>query len=159
MCAEQRDAIWRWLAGSAVRLTRIAKLLARQGVWIAYPTLDCFAVPELQFRRTAPTIPVLDGDPRQELQVDTDRQTRGDQKIHVSALNGETYVFTATSLRGWRSQRSNPPFRTMLKTKHLLPYRLADTQTHIWHCREKCRDSFRVHMQLRGFTIAMSQNP
>jgi hypothetical protein len=62
LCAEQRESIRRWLEGG-VRLTKIRKLLARQGVRIAYPTLHRFAVLELQFGRTAPTIPVLDGDP------------------------------------------------------------------------------------------------
>ena len=38
---------------------------------ICYPTLYRFAVEQLQFGRTAPTIPILDGDPGQELQVDT----------------------------------------------------------------------------------------
>jgi transposase len=70
LCVGQREAIRRWLAGG-VRLTKIRKLLARQGVRIAYPTLHRFAVLELQFGRTAPTIPVLDGAPGQELQVDT----------------------------------------------------------------------------------------
>jgi len=40
-------------------------------VSICYPTLYRFAVEQLQFGRTAPTIPILDGDPGQELQVDT----------------------------------------------------------------------------------------
>jgi hypothetical protein len=70
LCAEQRESIRRWLDGG-VRLTKIRKLLARQGVRIAYPTLHRFAVLELQFGRTAPTIPVLDGEPGQELQIDT----------------------------------------------------------------------------------------
>src|SRR6202035_4885945 len=65
LCAEQREAIRRWLE-AGVRLTKIRKLLARQGVRIAYPTLHRFAVLELQFGRTAPTIPVLDGDPGQD---------------------------------------------------------------------------------------------
>src|SRR6185503_8076816 len=47
------------------------KLLLRQGVGIAYPTLYRFAVSELQFGQTATTIPVLDGAPGQELQLDT----------------------------------------------------------------------------------------
>ena len=54
-----------------MRLTKIRKLLVRQGVEIAYPTLHRFAVLELQFGKTATTIPVLDGEPGQELQVDT----------------------------------------------------------------------------------------
>ncbi len=70
VCAAHRDAIRRWLDGD-IRLTKIRKLLARQGVPIPYPTLHRFAVLELQFGRTAPTIPVLDGEPGQELQMDT----------------------------------------------------------------------------------------
>ncbi len=69
-CVEQRAAIERWL-GDGRRLTKIRKLLVRQGVDIAYPTLHRFAVLELQFGKTATTIPVLDGEPGQELQLDT----------------------------------------------------------------------------------------
>jgi hypothetical protein len=69
-CLEQRPAIERWL-GDGVRLTKIRKLLVRHGVEIAHPTLHRFAVLELQFGKTATTIPVLDGEPGQELQVDT----------------------------------------------------------------------------------------
>jgi hypothetical protein len=69
-CAQQREAIRRWLA-DGLRLTKIRKLLVRQGVVIAYPMLYRFAVLELQFGQTATTIPVLDGAPGQELQVDT----------------------------------------------------------------------------------------
>ena len=70
VCATHREAIRRWLDGH-IRLTKIRKLLARQGVRIPYPTLHRFAVLELQFGRTAPTIPLLDGEPGQELQIDT----------------------------------------------------------------------------------------
>ena len=69
-CSEQREAIEHWLV-DGLRLTKIRKLLVRQGVSIAYPTLHRFAVLELQFGRTATTIPILDGEPGQELQVDT----------------------------------------------------------------------------------------
>ena len=70
VCATHREAIRRWLDGH-IRLTKIRKLLGRQGVRIPYPTLHRFAVLELQFGRTAPTIPVLDGEAGQEVQVDT----------------------------------------------------------------------------------------
>jgi Mu transposase, C-terminal domain len=69
-CVEQRAAIERWL-GDGLRLTKIRKLLVRQGIEIAYPTLHRFAVLELQFGKTATTIPVLDGEPGQEVQLDT----------------------------------------------------------------------------------------
>src|SRR5437867_9389364 len=70
VCAEQRMATGRWLR-DGLRLAKIRKRLARQDVVIPYPTLHRFAVLELQFGRTASTIPVLDGEPGQELQVDT----------------------------------------------------------------------------------------
>src|SRR5688572_24603306 len=70
LCADHRAAIERWL-GDGLRLTKIRKLLVRQGVEIAYPTLHRFAVLELQFGKTATTIPVLDGEPGQEVQLDT----------------------------------------------------------------------------------------
>jgi hypothetical protein len=69
-CHEHHETIRRWLC-EGLRLTKIQKLLARQGVLIAYPTLYRFAVLELQFGRTATTIPVLDGEPGSELQIDT----------------------------------------------------------------------------------------
>src|SRR5437773_3857596 len=64
-CVTQRMAIERWLR-DGLRLTKIRKLLARQDVVIPYPTLHRFAVLELQFGRTASTIPVLDGEPGQD---------------------------------------------------------------------------------------------
>jgi hypothetical protein len=69
-CVQHRPAIERWL-GDGLRLTKIQKLLTRQGVAITYPTLYRFAVSELQFGRTATTIPIVDGAPGQELQLDT----------------------------------------------------------------------------------------
>jgi hypothetical protein len=69
-CGEQREAIQHWLA-QRLRLTKIRKLLARQGVSITYPTLYRFAVEQLQFGRAATTIPIIDGEPGRELQVDT----------------------------------------------------------------------------------------
>ena len=64
-CEAQREAIRRWL-GEGLRLTKIRKLLLRQGVVIAYPTLYRFAILELQFGQTATTIPVVDGEPGQD---------------------------------------------------------------------------------------------
>jgi transposase len=70
LCVEQRAALARWL-GDGLRLTKIRKLLVRQGVHIPYPTLHRFAVLELQFGKTATTIPVVDGEPGHEVQLDT----------------------------------------------------------------------------------------
>jgi transposase len=70
VCAAHRDRIEGWLA-EGVRLTKIRKLLARQGVVLPYPMLYRFAVEQLRFGRPATTIPVLDGEPGHEVQVDT----------------------------------------------------------------------------------------
>ncbi len=69
-CAAEQDAIARWLR-DGVRLTKIRKLLQRQGVLVAYPTLYRFAVLTLQFGRTATTLPIVDGPPGQDIQLDT----------------------------------------------------------------------------------------
>lgn len=54
-----------------VRLTKIHKLLRRQGVTVAYATLRRFAIAALGFGRTAPTVPVADCAPGAEVQLDT----------------------------------------------------------------------------------------
>src|SRR5438874_4213882 len=69
-CREQQATIQLWLR-QGIRLTKIRKLLARQGVVITYATLHRFAVVELNFGRASTTIPVVDGAPGEELQVDT----------------------------------------------------------------------------------------
>jgi transposase len=69
-CIGERDFIAQKLK-DRIRLTKIRKLLQRRGVQISYMTLYRFAVEELGFGQSAPTIPVADCEPGQELQVDT----------------------------------------------------------------------------------------
>jgi hypothetical protein len=69
-CLEQRSFIEGKLK-QGLRLSKVRKLLKRQGVLIPYPTLNRFAVSQLGFGRGAPTIPVADCKPGQELQLDT----------------------------------------------------------------------------------------
>ena len=69
-CADQRAFIERLLK-QQVRLSKIRRLLVRQGVRVPYPTLHRYAVAELGFGRTAATIPVADCGPGEELQIDT----------------------------------------------------------------------------------------
>ena len=59
------------LLGQTVRLSKVRRLLAREGVALPYSTLYRYAVEELGFGRTAPTLPVADGEAGAELQVDT----------------------------------------------------------------------------------------
>jgi len=69
-CAGQREFIASHLKHD-VRLSKIRKLLKRRGVELAYPTLRRFAIAELGFGRVAATLPVADGAPGDELQIDT----------------------------------------------------------------------------------------
>jgi len=70
LCAEHRKFIERHLRAK-VRLSKIRKALRRQGVQIPYATLRRWAVATLGFGRTAPTLPVADGPPGEECQLDT----------------------------------------------------------------------------------------
>jgi transposase len=69
-CDEHRAFIAAKLA-SQVRLSKVRRLLRRQGVEVPYSTLHRFAVVELGFGRKAATVPVLDGEPGKEVQLDT----------------------------------------------------------------------------------------
>jgi transposase len=69
-CLGARSRIEGWLR-DGLRLTKVRKLLVRDGIEIPYPTLHRFAVAELGFGRRAATIAVLDGEPGDELQLDT----------------------------------------------------------------------------------------
>lgn len=71
LCEQKRGEIERLLALDDVTLLKARKLLARGGTDIPYATLHRFAVQELGFGRSAPTVPVADGKPGHELQVDT----------------------------------------------------------------------------------------
>jgi transposase len=69
-CAGQREFIARHL-GHGVRLSKIRRLLKRSGVELSYAALRRFAVAELGFGRVSATLPVADGQPGDELQIDT----------------------------------------------------------------------------------------
>jgi hypothetical protein len=70
LCETQRKPIGDWL-GKGLRLTKIRKLLGRRGVAVPYATLHRFAVAELGFGRGAATVAIVDGEPGQEVQLDT----------------------------------------------------------------------------------------
>lgn len=68
-CLEQRAFVEEKI--KSVRLSKVRRLLQRQGVEIPYATLHRFAATELGYGRRASTIPVADGEPGGELQLDT----------------------------------------------------------------------------------------
>lgn len=54
-----------------VRLSKVRKLLRRDGVEVSYATLRRWAMATLDFGRRAPTVPLAEGEPGSELQLDT----------------------------------------------------------------------------------------
>ena len=70
VCGGQREFIASHL-GHGVRLSKIRRLLKRRGVELSYAALRRFAIAELGFGRVTTTIPVADGQPGDELQIDT----------------------------------------------------------------------------------------
>jgi transposase len=69
LCAEHRETIKALLA-KGVRLSKVGKLLEREGVVVPYSTLHRFARSELSFGRT-PSVRLVDGKPGEEIQIDT----------------------------------------------------------------------------------------
>jgi transposase len=69
LCEREREFIDDKLK-NGVRLTKVGKLLRRRGVEVPYATLYRYAREELGFGRKRSTIPVEDGQPGKELQVD-----------------------------------------------------------------------------------------
>jgi len=75
-CVEHKEEIERLLGtqhvGRELRLTKVRKLLKRRlDLDVPYSTLHRFAASEIGFGKTTPTVPVADGEPGKELQVDT----------------------------------------------------------------------------------------
>jgi transposase len=68
-CVEQRVFIEQKL--KAAKLSKVRRLLLRNGVTIPYATLHRFAVAELGYGRRTSTIPVADCEPGAEVQLDT----------------------------------------------------------------------------------------
>jgi len=82
-----------------VRLTKIRKLLRRQGVELPYATLRRFAIVACGFGRTAPTVPVADCGPGEEVQVDTGWMTLLAPDAHGRRRRFRAWIFTAVYSR------------------------------------------------------------
>jgi transposase len=70
--AAQHDQIKAWL-DRGLTVTKVHTLLGRQGVVVSYRTLNRYATTELGFGQRRTTVPVVDGEPGAELQVDFGR--------------------------------------------------------------------------------------
>ncbi|HOU92772.1 MAG TPA: hypothetical protein PLU22_17085 [Polyangiaceae bacterium] len=88
-CLRYRAFIEEKLAAQ-VRLSKVRRLLLRHGVEVPYSTLHRFAAVELGFGRARVTMPVADGEPGEELQVDTGWMT-----LLAPGANGKRRRFRA----------------------------------------------------------------
>jgi len=98
LCEKHRDFIGSRLK-ARVRLTKIRKLLRRQSVFVSYATLRRFAVLELGFSSHSPTLPVVDGEPGQELQLDTGWMGHLEPDLLGRRRRFRVFIFTAVRSR------------------------------------------------------------
>jgi hypothetical protein len=97
-CEKHRDFIARQLR-AGVRLSKIRRLLERQGVQLATATLYRFATAELGFGRTAATIPVADGVPGEEVYLDTGWMTYLEPDAQGRRRRMRAWIFTPSVSR------------------------------------------------------------
>ena len=92
-CEGERAEIERLLL-QRVRLSKVRRLLHRRGVDVPYSTLHRFAVGELGFGQRAPTIPVADGKPGEELHIDTGWMTLLEPDASGRRRKFRAWIFT-----------------------------------------------------------------
>jgi len=97
-CAAQHDFIKVQLDRD-VRLTKVRKLLGRRGVVIPYDTLRRYALAELGFGRRGPTVPVADGEPGAEVQLDTGWMGLLERDLFGQRRRFRAWIFTAVRSR------------------------------------------------------------
>jgi transposase len=98
-CESQRGYIQKLLRRE-VRLTKVRKLLSRnRHVRVSYATLRRFAIEELSFSEKPTGIPVQDGEPGQELQVDTGWMTLLGKEGMPGRQRFRAWIFTAVVSR------------------------------------------------------------
>ena len=99
----RQQQISAWVAGEGVdrplTIVKIAELLARQGCVVPYRTLHRFATERCGYRPKETTVPVVDGEPGMECQIDfgqmgwlVDPDTQRRRKVHA-------LIFTAVVSR------------------------------------------------------------
>ncbi len=98
VCGQKRDFIAQHLK-HGVRLSKVRKLLARQGVQVTYATLHRYATAELGFGRTAATIPIADCGPGEEVQLDTGWMTMLEPNLFGERRRFRAWIFTAVLSR------------------------------------------------------------
>ncbi|HTP27994.1 MAG TPA: hypothetical protein VMK12_20360 [Anaeromyxobacteraceae bacterium] len=97
-CEERRGIIEGYL-DRGVRLTKVRKLLFRQGVEIPYQTLRRYALEQLDFGQASPTVPVADCEPGAEVQLDTGWMTMLEPDALGRRRRFRAWIFTAVRSR------------------------------------------------------------
>lgn len=82
-----------------LKLSKVRRLLLRQGIDIPYATLHRFAVSELGYGRRASTIPVADGEPGGEVQLDTGWVGSLESDLFGKRRRFRAWIFTAVRSR------------------------------------------------------------
>jgi transposase len=98
VCEARKSFISDKLA-QGLRLTKVHRLLKRNGVVVPYSTLHRFAVSDLDFGGGAPSMPVADGDPGQEVQLDTGWMTLLERNATGHRQRFRAWIFTAVHSR------------------------------------------------------------
>ena len=94
LCESHRDFIATRLQ-QRVPLTKVHRLLRRQGVAVTYASLYRFAVTELKFGKRAVTMPVVDGNAGEELLLDVGNMTLLEPDETGRRRRFKAFVFTA----------------------------------------------------------------
>jgi hypothetical protein len=97
-CAKHKAFIEKKLE-AGLQLSKVRRLLLRQGVDVPYATLHRFAVAQLDFGRAAPTIPVADCKPGEEVQVDTGHMTLLEPDVFGKRRRFKAWIFTSVLTR------------------------------------------------------------
>jgi len=98
LCERHRDFIEKKL-GDDVMLSKVGRLLKRQGVEVPYATLHRFAVRELGFGHQAPSIPVSDCAPGAEVQLDTGWMVALEPDVLGKRRRFRAWIFTSVYSR------------------------------------------------------------
>ena len=98
VCEDHREFIAGHLA-NRVRLSKVTKLLRRQGVDVGYDTLRRYAMAQLGFGMGARSVPVADGDPGKEVQLDTGWMILLEPDLLGKRRRFRAWIFTAVRSR------------------------------------------------------------
>jgi transposase len=163
--APHREQIAAWL-DRGVTVTKVGVLLARRGVVVPYRTLHRYAVKELGFGRRRATVPVADGDPGVEVQVDFGRLGLIGDPVGGGRRVVHGLIFTAVYSR---HMFVYPTHRQTLEEviagfeaawaffkgvfKVVVPDNLKAIVDQADHTEPRFNDAFREYAQARGFVI------